>query len=507
MNNINNLTLQNFLSGIEKANAGIENLSKSVKVFQDLLDDGKDSAKSATQRLNEKIARVDLDAPNTPTILHGTKNEPAEKIRLDFSGEFGDEKWLIASLLQLHIVISSAMTALKMFDYSKGSYDSEKVLEVNDPHDILNSEPMLGFVRDILNFFSGPFLISIEYAIRKGLQQQEERTRVSHFDKNNNTITIDHNPEPENGYTWPHQINDNNTKDTRSFDELVAAKLGAIIVPEGVSFENVVLGELRKNLKIDVDETKLTGTQLRELLISILKLKPDKKLDYETDDNSSNFDKKYNIGSGAGEQNKNYAQTAYRSVVKGRDAQIGAEHSLERAGGAKRNTGPGPLEVFEGVTGEAQKIGGALTTIMQTLNIGADTFVGGLINGFNSALTIIQSMIAVMQAVNTIKMFLPFATGGSVPGIGDTDSVPAVLTPGEYVIKKSVVNKFGTGFFEWINGGGLTNSLAGHYAGGGLVAAGSAQTVAVSIPDVKIKGSDLYLSWRRENNIHGRRSI
>ncbi len=49
------------------------------------------------------------------------------------------------------------------------------------------------------------------------------------------------------------------------------------------------------------------------------------------------------------------------------------------AGGAERNTGPGPLEVFEGVTGEAQKIGGALTPIMQTLNIGSDTFVGGII--------------------------------------------------------------------------------------------------------------------------------
>ena len=29
-------------------------------------------------------------------------------------------------------------------------------------------------------------------------------------------------------------------------------------------------------------------------------------------------------------------------------------------------------------------------------------------------------------------------------------------TPEEYVVKKSVVNKFGTGFFEWINGVGLT---------------------------------------------------
>jgi len=68
------------------------------------------------------------------------------------------------------------------------------------------------------------------------------------------------------------------------------------------------------------------------------------------------------------------------------------------------------------------------------------------------------------------------------------------------------VNKFGSGFFEWINGGGLTNSLAGHYNGGGMVAAVGRQMVAVSIPDVKIKGSDLYLSWRRQDAVNTRRA-
>ena len=135
---------------------------------------------------------------------------------------------------------------------------------------------------------------------------------------------------------------------------------------------------------------------------------------------------------------------------EGQSAGNGNTSSFENARGANRKQVADPIETFVGVFSEVQKVGGALTTIMQTLNIGADTFVGGIVNGFNSALTIIQSMIAVMQAVNTIKMFLPFATGGSVPGIGDTDSVPAMLTPGEYVVKKSVVNKFGSGFFEWI---------------------------------------------------------
>jgi hypothetical protein len=38
---------------------------------------------------------------------------------------------------------------------------------------------------------------------------------------------------------------------------------------------------------------------------------------------------------------------------------------------------------------------------------------------------------------------IPFAVGGEVPGVGNEDKVPALLTPGEYVISKPVVQKWG----------------------------------------------------------------
>ncbi len=41
--------------------------------------------------------------------------------------------------------------------------------------------------------------------------------------------------------------------------------------------------------------------------------------------------------------------------------------------------------------------------------------------------------------------------GGLVPGSGDEDTTPAMLTPGEYVIKKSIVKKYGKEYFESIN--------------------------------------------------------
>jgi len=54
-----------------------------------------------------------------------------------------------------------------------------------------------------------------------------------------------------------------------------------------------------------------------------------------------------------------------------------------------------------------------------------------------------------------------FASGGTVPGTGNRDTVPAMLTPGEFVIRKSSVNKIGAGTLAAMN--------ENKYAGGGTV--------------------------------------
>ena len=58
--------------------------------------------------------------------------------------------------------------------------------------------------------------------------------------------------------------------------------------------------------------------------------------------------------------------------------------------------------------------------------------------------------------------FSKFARGGMVPGSGNRDTVPAMLTPGEFVIKKSSVKKMGSGTLAQMNQNG--------YATGGIVA-------------------------------------
>ena len=66
-----------------------------------------------------------------------------------------------------------------------------------------------------------------------------------------------------------------------------------------------------------------------------------------------------------------------------------------------------------------------------------------------------------------------FARGGMVPGTGNRDTVPAMLTPGEFVIKKSSVKSLGAGTLAAMNNN--------RYAAGGIA---RQQTVGMAIPDI-----------------------
>lgn len=102
-----------------------------------------------------------------------------------------------------------------------------------------------------------------------------------------------------------------------------------------------------------------------------------------------------------------------------------------------------------------------------------------------------------------------FAAGGLVPGSGSGDTVPALLTPGEFVIRKQRVNElisqYGSSFLAWLNGGGLLSPLAGRYNTGGLVMQAAPQVVRVEIVGGKLKGTDLWLSARRVDHKFNKR--
>lgn len=58
-----------------------------------------------------------------------------------------------------------------------------------------------------------------------------------------------------------------------------------------------------------------------------------------------------------------------------------------------------------------------------------------------------------------------FATGGKVPGVGNSDNVPALLTPGEFVIRKAAANKLGASFLQRLNNGSIPKFAAGGMVG------------------------------------------
>ena len=64
-----------------------------------------------------------------------------------------------------------------------------------------------------------------------------------------------------------------------------------------------------------------------------------------------------------------------------------------------------------------------------------------------------------------------FNKGGQVPGSGDRDTVPAMLTPGEFVMSKGAVEQYGSDTLAGMNAmaGGSNRPSGGHYSGGGEV--------------------------------------
>ena len=72
--------------------------------------------------------------------------------------------------------------------------------------------------------------------------------------------------------------------------------------------------------------------------------------------------------------------------------------------------------------------------------------------------------------VGTFPGMMNFNTGGTVPGSGNKDTVPAMLTPGEFVMSKGAVQKWGASTLAGMNaaGGGTNKPTMGRYRTGGM---------------------------------------
>lgn len=110
------------------------------------------------------------------------------------------------------------------------------------------------------------------------------------------------------------------------------------------------------------------------------------------------------------------------------------------------------------------KIGEALKPVLPLLGAlaaikvarGLGSFLGGIGAGFGSA-----------RGFNQGGKVLAFAKGGLVPGSGNRDTVPAMLTPGEFVMKKSAVESMGVSNLKAMNRGGKASRKVDYEAGVG----------------------------------------
>ena len=87
----------------------------------------------------------------------------------------------------------------------------------------------------------------------------------------------------------------------------------------------------------------------------------------------------------------------------------------------------------------------------------------------NQQTTALNGLIAQYQRLAATRMSggqaappLRFATGGKVPGTGSGDKVPALLTPGEFVVKKSQAGKH-SGFLSALNNGSVKGFSEGGF--------------------------------------------
>ena len=165
--------------------------------------------------------------------------------------------------------------------------------------------------------------------------------------------------------------------------------------------------------------------------------------------------------------------------------------------------------------------GGAATSSLASAIKSMNTAVGGLskvtsantaaTNSLNTTIKALQGSVGALNSTIRAKGFgggigsvvrgrggrpRGFASGGLVPGTGNYDTVPAMLTPGEFVIKKSSVNSIGAGNLSNINkyaaGGKVIGSVGGTFglgALGGIKGRKSLATEARTLAQIESEGS------------------
>jgi hypothetical protein len=111
------------------------------------------------------------------------------------------------------------------------------------------------------------------------------------------------------------------------------------------------------------------------------------------------------------------AETAAKSIIQGKNM----EQAFERVGGQMMQTALTNLLQIETVQGR-KRLGDARTAAADAFESAGNPILGGI------------------EAAGAFAAVMAFASGGIVPGVEKNDVVPAMLTPGEAVLPKNLVD-------------------------------------------------------------------
>lgn len=148
------------------------------------------------------------------------------------------------------------------------------------------------------------------------------------------------------------------------------------------------------------------------------------------------------------------------------------------------DTATNTLSLFSGGTGTAGKLLGTYNIIQGAINTGtkpAETATTvAATTGLAGFTTSVYMATAALQAMAASKFAtFGFATGGYIagPGTGTSDSIPAFLSNGEYVLTADAVQNVGLPLLDAVNSGRV-----GHFATGGLVRANGPGSKGTAVP-------------------------
>ena len=159
---------------------------------------------------------------------------------------------------------------------------------------------------------------------------------------------------------------------------------------------------------------------------------------------------------------------------------------------------------LQGLLGTNQEFVTGFSTQMQELAMNLDMIFQEIVTSARNASTAVMSMAGSVSSTSS-GAAAGHADGGYIsgPGTGTSDSIHAMLSNGEFVVKAEAVKRYGLAVLERINNGTWGNMIVSvpKFAGGGLVGdAGAAIAekfiVGASAPSVTTQVNN-YVDGRR----------